>query len=71
MIARVHLMSGQRDVLRVRAEAWEKRLRAMRFPKAAHLTLAPAGWLVAILSAVVRASSRFDKDVLYLSECRN
>jgi hypothetical protein len=46
-------MSGQREVLPDRAEAREKRLRATRVAKAAHLALAPAGRLVAILGAVV------------------
>ncbi|BFG79802.1 hypothetical protein PTKU46_78360 [Paraburkholderia terrae] len=65
---RVH---GQREVLPDRAEVSEKFLRATRVAKAAHLALAPARWLVAILGAVVHASSRFDEDVLYLSEFRN
>lgn len=42
MTFRVHLMSGQSEVLPDRAEAREKRLRTTRIAKAAHLAFALA-----------------------------
>ncbi len=71
MTCRVHLMSGQREVLPDWAEAGEECLRATRIAKAAHLAFAPAGRLVAVLGTVVHACSRFDEDVFYMSELGN
>jgi len=71
MTCRVHLMSGKREGLTDRAEARKKCLRATRIAKAVHYVLAPAGRLVAVLCAVVHACSRFDNNVLYLTELRN
>ena len=71
MICRVHLMSGQRELLLDRVEAREKRLRATRIAKTEHLAFSPAGWLVAVLGAVVHARSRFDENVLHMSEFGN
>jgi hypothetical protein len=51
---RVHLMSGQCEVLLDRAKTQKKRLRATHIAKAAHLAFAPASRLVAVLGTVVR-----------------
>jgi hypothetical protein len=47
---------------------YEKRLRATRIAKAAHLSFAPVRRLMTVLGAVAYARSRFDEDVLYMSE---
>jgi hypothetical protein len=52
MTCRVHLMSGQREVLPDWGDAWEKRLRATRIAKAAHLAFAPVCRLVAVLGVL-------------------
>lgn len=46
-------------------------MRATRVAKAAHLALAPAGWLMAILRAVVYSCGCFDENVLDLREFRD
>jgi len=71
MTCRVHLMSGQREVLPDRAEAREKRLCVTRIAKAAGLVFAPAGRLVAVLGTVFHACSRLDENVLHMSELGN
>jgi hypothetical protein len=43
-------------------------VRATRIAKAAHLAFAPTGRPVAVLGTVVHACSRFDEDVLRMSE---
>jgi hypothetical protein len=63
--------SGQSEVLPDWAGAREKRLRATRIAKDAHLAFAPAGRLVAVLGTVVHACGRFYENVLYMSEFRN
>jgi len=64
-------MPLEREVLPNRPEAREKFLRAFRVMKAAHATLAFACRLVAVLCTVVQACSRFDENVLHMSERRN
>lgn len=64
-------MSRQREVLPNRTEAREKRLSSRPVAKATYLAFASSGGLVAILSAVVHARSRFDEYMLHMSELGN
>lgn len=63
-------MPLERKMLPDRSEAREKFLCALRGAKAAHATLAPTCWLVAILCAVLQLSCRFDKHVPHVRKFR-
>ncbi|MDB5789507.1 MAG: hypothetical protein JWQ50_9422 [Caballeronia mineralivorans] len=69
MTCRVHLMSGQREVLPDQSMKETPACDAHR--EAAHLVFAPAGRLVAVLGTVVHACGRFDENVLHMSELGN
>ncbi len=62
-------LSARCDVLRVRNECCRGHWNGLIFPP--HLAFAPAGRLVAVFGTVVNVCSRFDENVLHMSELGN